>query len=99
MTERRYRMTELTHAMGDVLARMKTEGHTSLREFVDATTEALKALPVAEDPIVAKARALLDSVSFDNNGALVGNQFVGGEGGLISPKTIRAADELRKALS
>lgn len=45
------------------------------------------------------ARALLDSIDFDNNGAMVAGRLVGGNGGLISRETIKAADELRKALT
>lgn len=49
--------------------------------------------------LAIKARALLDAVDFDNNGAMVAGHLVGGNGGLISRDTIKAADELRKALS
>jgi hypothetical protein len=45
------------------------------------------------------AGALLEAVDFDNNGAMVAGKFVGGNGGLISQATIRAADELRKVLA
>lgn len=53
----------------------------------DATAEALR-----------KAKALMKSVDFDNSGAMVGGQLQGGNGGLISRETIKAADEMRKAL-
>jgi len=46
-----------------------------------------------------KAKALLKSVDFDQHGAMVAGQWVGGNGGLISRDTIKAADELRKALA
>jgi hypothetical protein len=49
--------------------------------------------------LITKAKALLDSVDFDNNGAMVGGLLQGGNGGLISRETIKAADELRKALA
>lgn len=48
--------------------------------------------------VVDRARALLEAVDFDNNGAIVGQQSMGGNGGLISIATTRAADALRLAL-
>jgi hypothetical protein len=48
--------------------------------------------------ITKAARALLDAITFDDCGALVGGKFVGGNGGLISRETIKRADELRRAL-
>ena len=47
---------------------------------------------------IAKARALLDAVTFDSDGIMVGMVRQGGNGGLLSNDTIRAADELRQAL-
>lgn len=44
------------------------------------------------------AKALLDAITFDDCGSLVGGKFVGGNGGLISRETIKQADELRRAL-
>lgn len=44
------------------------------------------------------ARKLLDTVDFDNNGIMVGQVRTGGNGGLISLDTTRAADELRRVL-
>ncbi len=51
------------------------------------------------DEIANAARALLDAITFDDCGAMVGGKFVGGNGGLISRETIRKADELRRALA
>jgi len=48
--------------------------------------------------IAKAAKALLDAITFDDCGAMVGGKFVGGNGGLISRETIRKADELRRAL-
>lgn len=48
--------------------------------------------------IATAAKALLDAITFDDCGAMVGGKFVGGNGGLISRETIRRADELRRAL-
>jgi hypothetical protein len=45
------------------------------------------------------ARELLDSVSFDENGELIGGKWMGGHGGLISQKTHQKADTLRRVLS
>jgi hypothetical protein len=44
------------------------------------------------------AKKLLDSVDFDNNGIIVGQVRTGGNGGLISLDTVRAADNLRIVL-
>lgn len=48
--------------------------------------------------LTTRAKALLDAVDFDNNGAMVAGVYRGGNGGLISRETIVAADELRKVL-
>lgn len=56
------------------------------------------AIELATHRIAEKAKALLDAVEFDNNGAMVAGKLVGGNGGLISHVTIRAADDLRKTL-
>lgn len=48
--------------------------------------------------LAASARKLLDAVDFDNNGIMVGMVRTGGNGGLISHETTRAADELRQVL-
>jgi len=44
------------------------------------------------------ARKLLEAIDFDNNGVMVGQVRTGGNGGLISLDTTRAADELRRVL-
>lgn len=49
--------------------------------------------------ILRKARALVDCVAFDDCGQVIGTQLVGGNGGLLSRETIKAADTLRLALS
>ncbi len=49
--------------------------------------------------IVAKAKALLAAVDFDNNGAMVAGHLQGGNGGLVSRETTKAADDLRRALA
>lgn len=49
--------------------------------------------------LVTKAKALLDAVDFDNNGKMVAGVYRGGNGGLISIETTKAADELRKVLA
>lgn len=43
--------------------------------------------------------ALLAALSFDDNGVMLGNKWVGGNGGLISSETITCADALRRALA
>jgi hypothetical protein len=44
------------------------------------------------------AKELVDSINFDDNGALIGGKWMGGNGGLLSRETIRKADEVRRAL-
>jgi hypothetical protein len=51
------------------------------------------------DEIATAAKALLNALTFDDCGAMLGGKFVGGNGGLISRETIRNADELRRALA
>jgi len=46
------------------------------------------------DDVLARARALLEAV---NNGSVVGMARMGGNGGLLSLETTRAADALRLA--
>jgi hypothetical protein len=58
-------------------------------------------MPDASSPIdrvVSTARELLVNVTFDSDGVMVGMVRQGGNGGLLSNKTIRAADQLRLAL-
>lgn len=58
---------------------------------------AIDAHPI-ELQLHAAAKSLLELVDFDNNGRMVGMARTGGNGGLISHDTTRAADELRKVL-
>ena len=51
------------------------------------------------DRLRKAAEALMKSVDFDVNGALIGGKWMGGHGGLVSKETIAAADEVRRALS
>lgn len=53
--------------------------------------------PTILDDVLARARALLEAVDFDNNGSVVGQSRMGGNGGLVSLDTTRAADALRLA--
>lgn len=56
---------------------------------------------MSNDPnieLVKAARALVDSVSFDENGALIGGKWMGGNGGLLSHETHKKSDALRRAL-
>lgn len=50
------------------------------------------------DQVLAQAKALLKSVSFDDNGAMVAGHYVGGHGGMLSRDTIKAADALRLSI-
>lgn len=41
-------------------------------------------------------RELIACIDHDNNGSLVGGQWMGGNGGLTSRETLKATDALRK---
>jgi hypothetical protein len=49
--------------------------------------------------LIAAAKALADSVSFDDNGTMIGSKWIGGNGGLISRDTIVKADAVRRAVA
>lgn len=49
--------------------------------------------------LTAKAKNLVEAVSSDDTGKLIGGQWVAGNGGLLSRATIAAADELRLELA
>jgi hypothetical protein len=51
------------------------------------------------DEIVTLSRALVDAVTMDDSGMMVGTIWQGGNGGLLSNDTIKAADRLRRALA
>lgn len=48
--------------------------------------------------VLNTAREFVDAVAFDDCGAVVAGQLVGGNGGLCSRETIKKADALRLAL-
>lgn len=48
--------------------------------------------------LVNAAEELLKSLQFDDQGMMVGGQWRGGNGGLISGETIKTADALRRAI-
>lgn len=48
--------------------------------------------------VVTAAEDLLQSLQFDEQGAMVGGKWMGGNGGLISSATTQKADELRRAI-
>lgn len=48
---------------------------------------------------IAAARELLAAIDFDNNGRMIGMERLGGNGGMISLATSKAADKLRLLLS
>lgn len=50
------------------------------------------------DHAIATARELLAKVTHDSDGIMIGHLRQGGNGGLQSPETLRAADQLRRAL-
>jgi hypothetical protein len=49
--------------------------------------------------LVDAATALVDSLSHDEHGTMIGGKFQGGNGGLISKQTITLADEVRRAIN
>jgi hypothetical protein len=55
-------------------------------------------IPGQIDTLLAKAKALVDAVSFDDSGSMVGGQYQGGNGGLLSRETMKVADTLRLEL-
>ena len=58
---------------------------------------AIDAAP-AELRLRHSAQKLLEAVDFDNNGLIIGQVRTGGNGGLISLDTTKAADQLRLVL-
>jgi hypothetical protein len=52
-----------------------------------------------KDSLAAAAQSLVDAVSFDVNGALIGQTYMGGNGGLVSRDTLAKADAVRRALA
>ncbi|GEM_PF-2998554 len=52
----------------------------------------------ADAELRRRAKALVDAVTFDDCGSIVGGHLVGGNGGLLSRETIKAADALRQLL-
>lgn len=49
--------------------------------------------------IISDAEALIASISFDENGEIIGNRMVGGNGGLLSRTTHARADALRRSIT
>lgn len=45
------------------------------------------------------ARELVDAIVFDEHGAMIGDKWMGGNGGLISRETLVKADDVRRALA
>ena len=50
------------------------------------------------EKVIAMARQLLAAVTYDSDGIMIGGQRQGGNGGLLSIDSIKAADQLRLAL-
>jgi len=49
--------------------------------------------------LIRTAKEVAAAISFDMNGAMIGGQYMGGNGGLISIATLKKVDELRRAIS
>lgn len=48
--------------------------------------------------LLDQAQAVVDAITFDDSGAMVAGQWVGGNGGLVSRETLVAVDNLRTRL-
>ena len=76
-------------------------GDDELRRHAERTAEVAVAVGL-DHPVVARlvdaARELTDSIGFDDHGRIVGTHMQGGNGGLMSMRTIQTADELRRAI-
>jgi len=46
-----------------------------------------------------QAKALVDAITDDDSGSIVGGQYQGGHGGLLSRNTIYLADQVRMTLA
>ncbi len=66
-----------------------------LREAADA----LVAAEARSTALATAGQALVDAISFDDNGALIGGKWMGGNGGLLSRDTIAKADAMRRAIA
>lgn len=62
-----------------------------MRELAATREELLSAL-------VIDAKALVDAVQLDDTGQIVGQMWVGGNGGLLSRETLKEADKVRRLL-
>ncbi|MER8959324.1 hypothetical protein [Mesorhizobium sp. M0701] len=51
------------------------------------------------DRLKAASKELVDAINFDDNGAMVGGKWMGGNGGLLSRETLQKADAVRRALN
>lgn len=51
------------------------------------------------EELIKASKDLVDSLSFDDNGAMIAGKWIGGNGGMISRKTLIKADAVRRALS
>lgn len=49
--------------------------------------------------LVADAQAVVDAVTLDENGKMIGTMWQGGNGGLLSRDTLKAVDRLRLTLA
>jgi len=52
-----------------------------------------------QERLLTAARAVVDSVNFDDNGALIGGKWMGGHGGLLSDDTRKKVAELQRAIN
>ena len=49
--------------------------------------------------LIVASKNLVDAISFDENGVMIGGQWKGGNGGLISRETNIQIDEVRRAIA
>jgi hypothetical protein len=55
--------------------------------------------PETERGLLRDAQAVVDAVTMDDSGMLVGTIWQGGNGGMLSRETLKAVDKLRKTIA
>lgn len=63
--------------------------------IIDALSRVADRLDILEE-VDRRAATVVDAVTGDDGGELVGGKWVGGHGGLLTRDTIRAVDQLRR---
>jgi len=89
---------DVTGAMGEALKAAEANGvpieDPNVFRYIDALREALKKLPPS--PVFDTALKLVKSVRKDDRGELIGQVYVGGNGGMLTNETLAIADNLER---